>query len=43
MKDDDLKKTIKLIDEFKTRHATITNSINETYKIGNQLLDYLQK
>ena len=43
MKDEDLEKTVRAISDFKTRHATITNSINETYKIGNQLLDYLEK
>lgn len=32
-----------LVDEFKTRHTTITDSIQETYRIGNKLLDYVQK
>lgn len=30
-------------DEFTTRHKTITARINETYKIGNQMMDYLEK
>jgi len=41
--DDDLKKTMQVLDEFKTRHATITQSIEETYRIGNRLLDFLEK
>ena len=41
--DDDLIKTMQLLDEFKTRHATITQSIEETYRIGNKLLDFLEK
>ena len=32
-----------LVDEFKTRHSTINQSINETYNIGNKLLSYLEK
>ena len=43
MTDNDLKKTIHLIEDFKKRHQTITESIGETYKIGNRLLTYLQK
>ena len=35
MTDNDLKKTILLIEDFKKRHQTITESIEETYKIGN--------
>ena len=31
------------LDEFQTRHSTINERINETYKTGNQLLDYLEK
>lgn len=31
------------MDEFTTRHRTITERINETYKIGNQMSDYLEK
>lgn len=41
--DEDLKKTMQVLDEFKTRHATITQSIEETYRIGNRLLDFLEK
>ena len=37
MTDDDLLKTMQVLDEFKTRHATITESINESYRIGNKL------
>ena len=31
------------MDEFTTRHSTITERINETYKTGNKLLEYLEK
>ena len=31
------------VDEFQTRHSTITDRINETYKIGNKMIDYLEK
>jgi hypothetical protein len=31
------------LDEFQTRHSTITDRIMSTYKVGNQLLDYLEK
>lgn len=41
--DEDLERTMQVLDEFKTRHATITQSIEETYRIGNRLLDYLEK
>lgn len=41
--DTDLTKTIALMDEFATRHRAIKMSINETYRIGNKLLDYLEK
>ena len=43
LNDQDLKKTMQVLDEFKTRHATITQSIEETYRIGNRLLDFLEK
>jgi hypothetical protein len=43
MTEEDLKKTVELLDEFRTRHATITSSLNETYRIGNKILDYLEK
>lgn len=41
--DSDLEKTMILLDEFETRHRAIKASINETYRIGNRLLDYLEK
>ena len=31
------------LDEFTTRHRTISERINETYRIGKQMLDYLEK
>jgi hypothetical protein len=43
LNDEDLKRTMQVLDEFKTRHATITLSIEETYRIGNRLLDYCEK
>ena len=43
MKNEELMQMMKQVDEFKTRHATIEQSINETYEIGNKLLDYLEK
>lgn len=41
--DKDLIKSMVLMDEFSTRHRAIKLSINETYRIGNKLLDYLEK
>ena len=32
-----------VVDEFKTRHSTITASINDAYRIGNKLLDFVEK
>ena len=32
-----------VVDEFKTRHATITADIEQTYRIGNRLLDFIEK
>ena len=32
-----------VLDEFKTRHATITADIEQTYRIGNRLLDFIEK
>ncbi len=32
-----------VVDDFRTRHSTITDSINDAYRIGNQLLDYVEK
>ena len=40
---EDLLKQTQALDEFKTRHTTITDRINETYKIGNQMMDYLER
>ena len=31
------------LDEFQTRHSTITERIEETYNIGKTMLDYLEK
>ena len=31
------------LDEFTTRHRSIRDRITETYKIGNQMTDYLEK
>ena len=31
------------MDEFKTRHKTLSDEIEATYKIGNFMLDYLEK
>jgi hypothetical protein len=41
--DQDLVKTMTRVDEFTTRHATIKDNIAATYRIGNRLLDYLEK
>ena len=32
-----------LMDEFKTRHKTLADEIEETYRVGNFMLDYLEK
>lgn len=39
----DLDRMMQVVDEFKTRHSTITDSINDTYRIGNKLLDFVEK
>ena len=31
------------LDDFQTRHSTIANRIEETYNIGNKMLEYLEK
>lgn len=31
------------LDEFQTRHSTITQRINETYKVGNKMVAYLER
>ena len=41
--DKDLNKMMDVVDDFRTRHSTITESINDAYRIGNQLLDYVEK
>jgi len=37
----DLDKMMEAVDEFQTRHSTITDSIQQTYKIGNIMLKNL--
>jgi hypothetical protein len=32
-----------ILDEFQTRHKTLSDKINETYRVGNLMLDYLEK
>ena len=32
-----------VVHDFRTRHTTITDSIADAYRIGNQLLDYVEK
>ena len=32
-----------LLDEFKTRHSTLSDKIEETYTVGREMLDYLEK
>ena len=32
-----------LLDEFKTRHQTLSDKIEATYRIGNLMRDYLEK
>lgn len=39
---EDLSAQAEALDEFTTRHRTITDRINETYKIGNQMMGYLE-
>jgi len=39
----DLQEQRAALDEFQTRHSTITERIAETYKIGTTMLDYLEK
>lgn len=39
----DLAEQREALDEFQMRHSTITGRIDETYKIGNTMLDYLEK
>jgi hypothetical protein len=31
------------LDEFETRHKTLSDKIEHTYRIGNLMLDYLEK
>lgn len=40
---DDLNEQAAALDEFQTRHSTISHRINATYKTGNLLLGYLEK
>lgn len=39
----DLQKQIEALEQFQTRHKTISTRINETYRIGAQMSDYLEK
>lgn len=32
-----------IMDEFETRHKTLSDKIEHTYRIGNVMLDYLEK
>jgi len=32
-----------VLDEFKTRHAALADKIEQTYIIGNRMMDYLEK
>jgi len=32
-----------VLDEFKFRHAAMSSKIEETYRIGNKMMDYLEK
>ena len=32
-----------ILDEFETRHKTLSDKIEHTYRIGNLMLDYLEK
>ena len=41
--DEEMRHMIDLHEEFLTRHTTIRNSIEDTYRIGGQLLDYVRK
>ena len=41
--EEDLKAEKKALDDFQTRHSTITERINETYKVGNKMVDFLEK
>jgi hypothetical protein len=32
-----------LLEEFQTRHKTLSDKIEDTYRVGNLMLDYLEK
>lgn len=32
-----------ILDEFETRHKTLSDKIEQTYRVGNLMLDYLEK
>lgn len=32
-----------ILDEFETRHKTLSSKIEQTYRIGNLMRDYLEK
>jgi len=40
---DDLKSQMAALDDFQTRHSTISERIEETYKVGNKMVEYLEK
>jgi len=43
LRDEEMRMMLAVHEDFLTRHTTIKNSINDTYRIGNQLLDYVEK
>lgn len=41
--DEDLERVMDTLDEFKQRHKTIQDSIEDAYRIGNQLQGFVEK
>ena len=39
----DLNMYADILDEFETRHKTLSDKIEQTYRVGNLTLDYLEK
>lgn len=39
----DLNMYADILDEFETRHKTLSDKIEQTYRVGNLMLDYLEK
>ena len=39
----DLENYILVLDEFKFRHKALSDKINQTYQLGNKMLEYLEK